>query len=132
MSALACPNHVPPSPAAVAERCYASAYQALAGGDLDNAMRLFGILALMSAKDERAWIGLATVCERRENWNVAAGLYGIAGAVAPRSAWCHFGRGRALDRIGERALALRELDLAEQATSDNALLDAIEEERNPS
>jgi tetratricopeptide (TPR) repeat protein len=132
MSALACPNHVPPSPAAVAERCYASAYQALADGDLDNALGLFGILALLSAKDERAWIGLATVCERRENWDAAAGLYGVGSGFAPRSAWCHFGRGRALNRIGERALALRELDLAEQATSDVALLDAIEEERNPS
>lgn len=132
MSALACPNHVPPSPRAVAERCYASAYAALAGGDLDDAMRLFGILALLSARDERAWIGLATVCERRENWDAAAALYGVGSGFVPASAWCHFGRGRALNRLGRTASALRSLDEAEQATSDRALLDAIEHERNPS
>lgn len=122
-------HRLPVSPTAVRERCYASAYQALATGDLVNAQRLFAILALLSVSDERAWIGLAVVCERREQWQVAAGLYQVGAVFTSGSAWCLFGSGRALKQLGQNAAAERAFDAAEAAAHDELVIRAIEQER---
>jgi tetratricopeptide (TPR) repeat protein len=111
-----------------AEQCYATAYQALAGGQDTDARRLFGILATMMPRDERPWIGLAVCHERRANWTMAAAMYGMGSALARDSGWSYFGRGRALKRLGKRAAALQAFQAAEAVTTDPALLSAIEEE----
>jgi hypothetical protein len=113
---------------AMAEQCYASAYQALAGGEDTHARRLFTLLATMLPHDERPWIGLAVCHERRANWAMAAAMYGMGSALAKGSAWCHFGRGRALKRLDKRIAARRAFQCAEAATTDPTLLFAIEEE----
>jgi hypothetical protein len=113
---------------AMAEQCYASAYQALTCGQDTHARRLFGLLAAMIPSDERPWIGLAVCHERRANWAMAAAMYGMGSALAKDTAWSHFGRGRALQRLGKRMAARRAFQSAEAATSDPALLSAISEE----
>jgi hypothetical protein len=114
---------------ATAEQCYASAYQALASGRDAEAKRLFGLLAAMTPHDERPWIGLAVCHERRANWALAAAMYGLGSVLAKDSAWSHFGRGRALKRLGKPSLALQAFQSAEAVTTDPTLLLAIEEER---
>jgi tetratricopeptide (TPR) repeat protein len=115
---------------ALAEQCYASAYQAFACGKDADAKRLFGLLATMIPCDERPWIGLALCHERRANWALAAALYGMGSVLAKDSAWSHFGRGRALKRLGKRAAALRAFQSAESSATDPAILLAIDEERS--
>ena len=112
-----------------AEQCYASAYQALASGQDSEARRFFGLLATMMPRDERPWVGLAVCHERRANWAMAAAMYGMGSVLARDSAWSHLGRGRALKRLGKRTAALRAFQSAETATTDPAVLLAIDEER---
>jgi tetratricopeptide (TPR) repeat protein len=114
---------------ALSEQCYASAYQALEKGDDANAKRLFGLLAVMAPRDERPWIGLAVCSERKADWAMAGAMYAMGAALASGSAWASFGRGRALRRMGRRSEARRAFDTAEHATSEAALLSAIDEER---
>jgi tetratricopeptide (TPR) repeat protein len=114
----------------LAERCYASAHQALATGDALNAERLFALMAILLPQDERPWIGLASARERRADWRAAAGLYQVGSALAPRSAWCQLGRARALRRLGRNGEAERSLDQAEELAEDRTLLAAIAQERN--
>lgn len=116
----------------MSERCYASAYQALERGDNINAKRLFGLLAVMIPRDERPWIGLAVCSERKSDWAMAGAMYAMGAALANGSAWTHFGRGRALRRMGKRAEARRAFDRAENAATDANLLAAIDEERRRS
>jgi Flp pilus assembly protein TadD len=113
----------------MAEQCYASAYQALEGGDDVHAKRLFSLLAILIPRDERPWIGLAVCSERQTNWAMAAALYGVGAALVKDSAWAHFGRGRALSRLGRRAAARRAFDAAEAEARDGALIAAIDAER---
>jgi len=113
---------------AIAEQCYASAYQALACGQDTNARRLFTLLATMVPRDERPWIGLAVCSERRANWALAAAMYGMGSALAQDAAWSFFGRGRALKRLGKRHAARQAFQSAEAASTDPALLLAISEE----
>jgi Tfp pilus assembly protein PilF len=114
----------------MAEQTYASAYQALEAGDDAGARRLFGLLAILAPRDERPWIGLAVCSERQTNWAMAAAMYRVGASLANGSAWAHFGRGRALKRMGKREEARRWFDLAEAAASDASLVNAIDEERN--
>jgi tetratricopeptide (TPR) repeat protein len=114
---------------ATAEQCYASAHRALEMGDEINAKRLFGLLAVMTPRDERPWIGLAVCSERKADWPMAGAMYAMGAALASGSAWAHFGRGRALQRMGKRAEARRAFERAEDATRDPYLLAAIDEER---
>jgi hypothetical protein len=114
----------------LAERCYASAYQALATGDALNAERLFALMAILLPRDERPWVGLASARERRADWQAAAGLYQVGGTLVPRSAWCQLGRARALRRLGRSGEAERSLDQAEELAEDRTLLAAIAQERN--
>jgi tetratricopeptide (TPR) repeat protein len=118
------------SQASLAERCYASAYQALETGDTQDAERLFGLMAMLLPRDERPWIGLASARERRADWHAAAGLYQVGSALVPSSAWCRFGRARALKRIGRLGDAERSLDQAEELAESQTLLAAIAQERN--
>ena len=111
------------------ECCYASAYRALEGDDLQNAQRLFGVMAVMAMRDERAWIGLATIQERTGQWRAAAGLYGVATALIPTSAWSHFGKGRNLLQLGRTQEAELCFGKAEQLTDDPHLLRALAQER---
>jgi len=112
------------------DRCYASAHQALENGDLANAARLFALLAALAPRDARGWAGLAVTKERRGDWLAAAGVHRAGAAIAQEPAWCHFGLGRSLKRLGRHANATRAFDAAESATNDALLLRAIEQERN--
>jgi tetratricopeptide (TPR) repeat protein len=114
------------------EQCYASAYRALEEDDLVAAHRLFGVMAAMAPRDERAWIGLAIIRERKEQWRAAAGLYGVATAFVPTSAWCHFGKGRCLSRMGRLPDAETSYGIAEALSDDPSLLGALERERSVS
>jgi predicted TPR repeat methyltransferase len=114
------------------ERCYASAHQALEDGDFRNAARLFALLAALAPRDVRGWAGLAVTKERTGDWRAAAGVHRAGAALAHEPAWCHFGLGRALKRLGRHAEAARAFDAAESATDDNALSCAIEQEKNAS
>jgi len=116
----------------MAEQCYASAYRALENDDDIGAKRLFGLLAVMAPRDERPWIGLAVCSERKADWAMAGAMYAMGVSLGTGSAWLHFGRGRALKRMGKRAEAWRAFDRAEDATTEANLLAAINEERrNP-
>ncbi len=114
---------------AMVERCYASAYEALEKSDDSGAKRLFAMLAIMAPRDERAWVGLAVCSERQGNWPMAAAMYRMGTALAGDSGWSHFGRGRALKRMGKHKDALCALARAEELGADTSLLSAIEEER---
>jgi tetratricopeptide (TPR) repeat protein len=114
----------------LAEQCYAGAYQALENGDPANAQGLFLLMALLVPRDERPWIGLAVARERLGDWLRAAGLYQMGSALAPASAWCHFGRGRALKRMGRFRQAERSFDHAEELAESRLLRAAIADERN--
>jgi tetratricopeptide (TPR) repeat protein len=118
------------SQASLAERCYASAYQALETGDALDAERLFALMAILLPRDERPWIGLASARERRADWQAAAGLYRIGSVLVPSSAWCRLGRARALRRLGRPAEAECSLDQAEELAESQTLLAAIAQERN--
>ena len=111
------------------EFSYASAFGALESGDLPNAQRLFGIMAMMAPLDDRAWMGLATIRERKEQWREAAGLYGVATAFSPNSAWCHFAKARCLSRLNKTTEADAAYELALSLSQDPTLLAAIEQER---
>ncbi|GMV17077.1 MAG: hypothetical protein AMXMBFR56_53010 [Polyangiaceae bacterium] len=126
------PSPAPPSLSTIAERVYATAYEALDNDDLRTAERFFGLLLLLAPRDERAWIGLAVVRERKEDWAMAAARYLLGGALVPDSAWCHIGRGRALLQLGRGHEADEAFAEAESVTSDAALLRVIERERDPS
>lgn len=114
------------------EYCYASAHAALEAEQNLFATRLFGVLAAIAPTDERGWIGLAVTRERAEDWHAAAGLYSVGAALVPRSAWCHFGAGRALLRQGKDAQAEAAFRLAEALADDRTLSEAIEQERSAS
>jgi len=116
----------------VIERCYASAYDALMSGNDDAANRLFMAMALMAPRDERAWIGMAVVRERRGEVPAAAGLYGIGATLARHPAWCHLGRARNLALLGKTRMANLSFDAAEMASDDPLLLNAIAQERGVS
>jgi len=116
----------------VGDRCYASAHQALEDGDFANAARLFALLAAFAPGDVRGWAGLAVTKERTGRWRAAAGVHRAGAALAREPAWCHFGLGRALKRLGRHAEAARAFDAAESATEDLVLLRAIEQERSAS
>lgn len=114
---------------AVAEQCYASAYRALESGDDVNAKRLFGLLAIMTPREDRPWIGLAICSERKADWAMAGAMYAMGASLASESAWAEFGRARALKRMGKSAQAQCAFDRAEAMTTVPNLLTAIEEER---
>ena len=118
------------SPAELAERCYASAFRALEMGDTPNAERLFALMAILLPRDERPWVGLAVVRERRADWQAAAGLYGVGSTLVPSSAWCRLGRARALRQLGRLGEAERDWDAAEELAEGRHLLAAIAHERN--
>ncbi len=121
-----------PDRSVVVERCYASAYDALMADNDQAANRLFMAMALMAPRDERAWIGLAVVRERRGDVAAAAGLYGLGATLAPSSAWCHLGRARNLALLGKSQMASRSFDAAEMASDDPLLLSAVAQERGVS
>lgn len=130
--AIQCAPAPIPSLSTLGERVYASAHEALENDDVQTAERYFGILALLAPRDERAWIGLGVTRERRGDWPMAAARYLLGGAIVPSSTWCHFGRARALRRLGRTDEAERAFDEAEASTEDPTLLRLIEEERNAS
>lgn len=114
----------------LAERVYATAFQALENDDYTAAERYFALLALLAPRDERAWVGLAVSRERCGDDNMAAARFLLGGALLPASTWCHLGRARALRRLGRSAEAETAFDEAEATTDDEALLRLIEQERS--
>jgi Tfp pilus assembly protein PilF len=112
-----------------ADQCYAAAYRALEIGDLTNAERLFAVMLVSRPSDERGWLGLAVIGERRGAWHKAAALYRVGCSIGADPVPCHLGLGRALARLGRTREAERALDEAERKTNDPALLRAIERER---
>jgi cytochrome c-type biogenesis protein CcmH/NrfG len=113
----------------LADQCYAAAYRALEIGDLTNAERLFAVMLASRPSDERGWLGLGVVGERRGAWRKAAVLYRIGCGIGADPAPCHLGLGRVLARLGRTRDAEHALDEAERRTNDRALLCAIERER---
>jgi tetratricopeptide (TPR) repeat protein len=107
------------------ELCYASAHQALALGDHENAARLFGLLALMAPYDARGWLGLGRCRELANELPLALALYGMA----PHSPWCLLARARVARALGRPQLADRYLDEARLAAEDAEAHGAICEER---
>ncbi len=119
-----------PSRAAVAERCYASAFRALEQSDLTHARRLFAILALLEPAQERGWVGLGVCHERTEHLQAAAALYALGNAfTGSSSAWLSLGRARTLRALGRGGEAEAEFDRAELIADDVKVLEAIQEER---
>jgi hypothetical protein len=117
------------SPNGLADQCYAAAHRALEIGDLANAERLFAVMLVSRPSDERGWMGLAAIGERRGAWHKAAALYRIGSVIGTERAPCHLGLGRVLARLGRTRDAERALDEAERKTDDVALLCAIQRER---
>lgn len=113
----------------LADQCYATAHRALEAGDLVNAERLFAVMLVSRPSDERGWLGLGVIGERRGAFYKAAALYRIGCAFGADPAPCHLGLGRVLARLGRTREAERVLDEAERNTNDAALLCAIERER---
>jgi predicted TPR repeat methyltransferase len=107
------------------ELCYASAHQALALGDHQNAARLFGLLALLAPKDPRGWLGLGRCRELSNELALAHALYGMA----PHSPWSLLARARVARAMGRPELADRYLDAARTAAGDAEAQGAICEER---
>jgi predicted TPR repeat methyltransferase len=102
---------------ALAERCYATAYEALQRDDDASAAKLFAIFALLSPRDARAWVGLSVCCERSGLHEAAAGLYGVGSELATEDThFCHLGRARALERLGRLDAAQDAYDEANFAT----------------
>ena len=119
-----------PSLTAVAERCYASAYHALASGDLTPATHLFGVLALLEPHGERAWVGLGACQERAGRPAAALTVYTLGHTLTGgASPWLGLGRARTLRALGRSQQAERAFDLAEAAADDPRVLRAIQEER---
>jgi hypothetical protein len=112
-----------------ADQCYAAAHRALEVSDLINAERLFAVMLVSRPSDERGWLGLGVIGERRGKWHKAAALYRIGCSIGTSPAPCHLGLGRVLARLGRTREAERALDEAERKTNDPALLSAIERER---
>ena len=114
-------------PLACAHRadCYASAHRAFESGDERNAARLFGVLAMLSPRDERAWLGLALCQERAGRLRAAASLYELGATLAPSSTRCHLGLARALRELGRVAAAESAFDAAERTCVDVETLAAV-------
>jgi tetratricopeptide (TPR) repeat protein len=103
----------------------ASAHQALALGDHQNAARLFGLLVLLAPKDPRGWLGLGRCRELSNELALAHALYGMA----PHSPWSLLARARVARAMGRPALADRYLDEARTAATDAETQGAICDER---
>lgn len=123
------PGALNPSRAALAERCYAAGFRALAAADLDAGARLFGLLALLEPRRERSWAGLAVAHERRGRLPLAAALYGLGQCVSGASAWLELGRARTLRALGQTHEAERAFDSAAALAEGTSLTSVIEEER---
>lgn len=120
-----------PSRAAVAERCYAAGFHALADGDLGAGARWFGLLALLEPRRERSWAGLAVAHERSGKLALAAALYTVGQRVSGASAWLELGRARTLRALGRTHEAERAFDAASALADSASLTNTIEEERCP-
>ena len=119
-----------PSPSAVAERCYAAGFRALAEGDLSAGARLFLLLALLEPRRERSWVGLGLAHERSGRTPVAAALYAIGQRLCRgSSAWLEFGRARTLRALARPREAELAFDTAEALASGTSLARTIEEDR---
>jgi predicted RNA polymerase sigma factor len=126
----ACAPGLPPSPLAVAERCYAAAFRALSEGDLGASARLFLLLALLEPRRERSWVGLGLAHEKRGQQPIAATVYTIGQRLCGgRSAWLHFGRARMLRALGHPREAELAFDSALALAHGTSLAPSIEEER---
>ena len=108
------------------ERLYASAYKALQEGDLTNAQRLFGLMACMGTGDERVWIGLGTIREKKNDTSRAATVYQLGTVFAPNSVWCHLALGRTLGRLSQHNKALCALDKADELADSPQIQQAID------
>lgn len=120
-----------PSRSAVAERCYAAGFRALAAGDLGAGARLFGLLVLLEPRRERSWAGLAVAHERSARLPLAAALYTVGQRVSGASAWLELGRARTLRALGREREAEHAFDSALSLTMSPSLITLIEEERCP-
>lgn len=120
-----------PSRSAVAERCYAAGFRALAEGDLGAGARLFGLLVLLEPRRERSWAGLAVAHERSARLPLAAALYAIGQRVSGASAWLELGRARTLRALGREREAEHAFDSALALAESTSLTTIIEEERCP-
>src|ERR1700741_2609683 len=105
----------------LADQCYPSAHRALEAGDLVNAERLFAVMLVSRPSDERGWLGLGMIGERRGAFHKAAALYRIGCTFGTDPVACHLGLGRVLARLGRSWEAERALDDAERKTNDHAL-----------
>jgi len=120
---------LPPSRAALAERCYGAGFRALAEGDLNAGARWFGLLTLLEPRRERSWAGLAVAHERSGRLPLAASLYAVGQRLSGASAWLELGRARTLRALGREREAEQAFDNAESLANDAALERSIEEER---
>lgn len=105
--------------------CYASAHRAFESGDERTAARLFGVLALLAPRDERAWLGLALCQERSGRLRAAVSLYELGATLAPSPTRCHLGRARALRELGRATAAEDAFDAAESTCVDVEMLAAV-------
>lgn len=113
------------SPATLVEDCYASAHRAFESGDDRKAARLFGVLAVLAPRDERAWLGLALCQERGGRLRAALSLYELGATLAPSSTRCHLGLARALRELGRVTAAESAFDAAERTCVDVETLAAV-------
>lgn len=120
---------LPPSRAAIAERCYAAGFRALAEVELGAGARLFGLLVLLEPRRERSWAGLAVAHERSGKLALAEVLYALGQRFCGKSAWLELGRARALRGLGRDLEAEQAFDSAASLATDNSLERVIEEER---
>lgn len=115
----------PSSPATLIANCYASAHRAFESGDERSAARLFGVLAVLAPRDERAWLGLALCQEHSGHLRAAASLYELGATLAPSSTRCHLGLARALRELGRARAAEDAFDAAESTCLDAETLAAV-------
>jgi len=113
------------SPATLVADCYASAHRAFESGDESKATHLFGVLAMLAPRDERAWLGLALCQERSGRLRAAASLYDLGATLAPTSTRCHLGLARALRELGRVTAAEAAFDAAERTCVDTEMLAAV-------
>jgi len=129
--AVASTAGLPPSRPAVAERCYAAGFHALADGDLESGARWFALLTLLEPRRERSWAGLAVAHERGGRLPLALTLYALGQQLSGASAWLELGRARTLRALGHARPAEQAFDRARTLTDETTLARAIEEERCP-
>ncbi len=93
------------STAAAIEALYATGHWLLERERFSDAAAVFQAMALTSPEDERAWLGLGTCHEGKNQLGIASELYRIGCEIGAPAIRCSIARGRVLRTLGLDDLA---------------------------